>query len=273
VLPAINTNFTHHISAGLNNGIVITGQNSISHPSAPTALPDHPTRELEEHDKIEDANLPGSLPTLRKQYITFSKADEEELPARISRIWYINPYGQEIRPAVNPKVTEALASEKCQALIYSIGSLYTSIVPSLILRGVGEAIANSAIRYKILILNSTIDRETGPSSNPYTATDFVAAIAKACAESRSSNGTVPPSEYKAFVTHVLHLQGPGTPKVDNEELAELGIQTVRLYGRQVEGESFIRYDERALVQALEATIGLAKREGRGERSRRNTLER
>ena len=186
VLPAINTNFTHHISVGLANGEVITGQNSISHPSISTALVfgGTPTEidETEQHDRIEDANLPGSLPTLRKQYITFSKADEEELPARIERLWYINPYGQEIRLSANPMVINAL--KDAQAVMYSIGSLYTSIIPSLVLKGVGEAICNPSIRYKILILNSTIDRETGPSSNPYSALDFVAAIAKAGEESK-----------------------------------------------------------------------------------------
>ena len=40
VLPAINSNFTHHISAGLEDGTTIAGQVAISHPSAPTALPD-----------------------------------------------------------------------------------------------------------------------------------------------------------------------------------------------------------------------------------------
>jgi 2-phospho-L-lactate transferase/gluconeogenesis factor (CofD/UPF0052 family) len=267
ILPAINTNFTHHISAGLADGSIITGQNAISHPSVPTALRDSAHREMEEHDRIEDANWPGSLPTLRKQYIIFSKDNEEELPARIDRIWYINPYGQEIRPAANPKVVESIGNS--QAIVYSIGSLYTSIIPSLVLRGVGDAIASSSIRYKILILNSTIDRETGPSTRPFDATDFVAAIAKACAESRGFSGSVTPNEYKAYVTHVLHLHGPDTPRVDQEELMNLGIETVRLVGRKKEGESFARYDETALVRALIATIG--KRDPTVDRSRRNTL--
>ncbi|OCK93193.1 UPF0052-domain-containing protein [Cenococcum geophilum 1.58] len=269
VLPAINTNFSHHISAGLANGTIITGQNAISHPSVPTALQDQlssPTQETEEHDRIEDANLPGSLPTLRKQYITFSKADEEDLPARIERIWYINPYGQEIRLAANTKVVEAL--KECQSIIYSIGSLYTSIIPSIILRGVGEAIASPDIRHKILILNSTIDRETGPSFAPFSATDFIAAIATAGAESRGLTGPVAPNEYRMYVTHLIHLQGPGTPHVDGEELEDLGIETIRLYGRRVEGESFQRYDEKALIQALEITTG--RRDPRADRSRRNT---
>lgn len=271
VLPAINTNFTHHISAGLANGHVITGQNSISHPSVTTALDNTAPSENEDteyHDAIEDANLPGSLPTLRKQYINFSKADEDDLPARIERLWYINPYGQEIRLAANPMVLNAL--KDAQAIIYSIGSLYTSLIPSLILKGVGEAISNPNIRYKILILNSTTDRETGPSSSPYSALDFIAAVAKAGAESRGSVGHVDEQAYRSYVTHLIHLTGPGTPQVDKEKLQDIGIETIRVYGRRVEGEGFVRYDEKALVQALEVTLG--RRDPRAERSRRNTLE-
>lgn len=101
VLPAINTNFSHHISVSLADGTHITGQNNISHPLAPSSLPDlqdppSPTRirrETEEQDNVEDANLPGSLPSLRRPAINFSKLQEEDLPARIQRLWYINPYG------------------------------------------------------------------------------------------------------------------------------------------------------------------------------------
>ncbi|KAF2087969.1 UPF0052 domain protein [Saccharata proteae CBS 121410] len=271
VLPAINTNFSHHISALLADGTLITGQNAISHPSEPTALPDislSATREIEEHDTIEDANLPGSLPTLRKPYISFSKAKEEDLPARIERIWYINPYGQEIRPPANSKVIEAIDNAEC--IIYSIGSLYTSIIPSIILRGVGAALASPSIKHKILVLNSSTDRETGPSSSPFTATDFIAAIARAGAESTGDLGEVPKEDYRKYVTHLIHLDGPGTPKVNKGGLNELGIETIRLYGRKEEGKDVLMYDEKALVQASEAIIG--RRDPRADKSRRNTLE-
>ncbi len=46
------------------------------------------------------------------------------------------------------------------AVVYAMGSLYTSIGPNLILHGVGEAVADSQAT-KILILNGTHDRETG----------------------------------------------------------------------------------------------------------------
>lgn len=255
VLPAINSNFTHHISAGLANGDCITGQVNISHPSAPTALPDTtlvaPALSAADHDRIEDANLPGSLPALRKRQITFSKDDEEDLPARIERVWYINPYGHEIWPLANPKVLEAIRTST--TVIYSIGSLFTSIVPSLVLNGIGKAIAGKNVLHKILVLNAKLDRETGPRSNPMTARDFIAVIARTCGQ-----GWAPETvdDLSKYVSHLLYLEGDGVPAVHVHELEKLGIQCIKVAGvRHGEGKrAMIRYDEVALGEALEAII-------------------
>jgi hypothetical protein len=280
VLPVLNTNFANHIAAGLTGGIVITGQNNISHPSQSTAAssgglalttPQSPRRRLldetAEQDKVEDANLPGSLPTLRKPAIVFSKADEEDLPARIERLWYINPYGQEIRMPANPRVLEALKEADC--IIYSIGSLFTSLIPSLVLRGVGQALASPSIKSKILILNGTLDRETGPSTNPFTALDFVAAIANACADSRDLPAPKHPSAYAQYVSHVIYLESPTSPKLDRNAFNEIGIETMRLYGRKDENGKGGRYDAKALEQAVEAIVG--RKDPRADKTRRNTL--
>ncbi|KAF3483431.1 uncharacterized protein GIQ15_02755 [Arthroderma uncinatum] len=311
VVPAINSNFSHHISASLEDGTVIVGQNSISHPSEATAIQpmpscrrpsllladgDDPSIELED-PLYEESHLPGSLPTLRNKNIKFSKSAVDELPSRISRVWYINPYGQEIRPPANPRVLEALRSS--QAIIYSIGSLYTSLIPSIILRGVGRAIAAGPARQKILILNGSLDRESGPSSRPLTASEFVEAIVRAAEESRGHRRqnstpqnacspkfnppriTTPQEPYTSYVTHILHLDGPGTPQVDRDRLNEMGIECLRLYGRKVVNEEGavvgMKYDPTALVQALEVVLGkkgdaMVRVGLSGERSRRNTME-
>lgn len=320
VIPAINSNFSHHISASLEDGTVIVGQNSISHPSEATALQPklrRPSILLADGDELpceaddlayEESHLPGSLPSLRNKNITFSKSGCEDLPSRISRIWYINPYGQEIRPPANPRVLEALRSS--QAIIYSIGSLYTSLLPSIILKGVGQAISTCPARQKILILNGSLDRETGPSSQPFTAVDFVEAIVRAGEDSRHGlsrlHGSVAtpsirvtdnqqhvqsenqyqqkdpaPLPYTSYVTHILHLDGPNTPRVDREQLTAMGIECVRLYGRKVENDSGevvgMRYDAAALTQALEVVLGkkgdaMIRGGLGGEKSRRNTME-
>ncbi|KAK1828374.1 hypothetical protein QBC39DRAFT_427904 [Podospora conica] len=263
VLPAINSNFTHHISAGLADGSTITGQVNISHPSAPTALPDDqliaPALTAADHDRIEDANLPGSLPVLRRPHIAFSKHHDEDLPARIERLWYINPYGHEIWPVANVKVLDALHASA--TVVYSIGSLFTSILPSLILRGVGTAIARPGVRHKVLVLNSKLDRETGPRSDPMTATDFVLAVARAAgtdgaAAAQGGGDAARRVEVGRFVTHLLYLEGEGTPAVDAEELSGLGVKCVRVAGRWVgEGKAaMLRYDARSLEEALTVII-------------------
>ena len=263
----------------MTDGTVITGQNNISHPSAPTAavplsfssssvaLPDRLLKtETLEHDKVEDANLPGTLPTLRKPAIAFSKEDEEDLPSRIERLWYINPYGQEIKIPANPRVIEALNNSTC--VIYSIGSLFTSIIPSLVLRDVGETISSPLIRTKVLILNGTTDRETGPSHTPFTAMDFVAAIANACAQSR---GLPQPDsdEYVRYVTHVIYLDGPTSPKIEKPAFVRTGIETMRLYGPKDENGKGGKYDAKALSQALEVIIG--RKDIKSDKTRRNTF--
>lgn len=278
VLPSIVSNFTHHISAGLADGTTITGQNAISHPSAPTAIypstadPLNPDFPFPTGDPGEDAHLPGSLPHLRMPYISFSKLADEPLPARIARIWYINPYGQEMTPAPNLKVISAI--READAIIYSIGSLYTSLAPSLILRGVGDAIAGSSApngtrpRFKILILNGSLDRETGG----FSAQDFVAAIARACEQSRGVVGDAEPFLWSRYVTHLIYLEGEGAPAVDRDELSMRGVERVRLYGRKSSSVDPLgqgmRYDDKALAQALGAILG--KRDPRELRPRRNT---
>ncbi len=149
-----------------------------------------------------------------------------------------------MRPSPNPKVLEAI--NIAEALIYSIGSLYTSIVPSLILQGVGEAIARSGgPRFKILILNGSLDRETGG----FNALDFVAAIARAGEESRGFNfgpcEDVDKKIWARYVTHLIHLEGEGVPAVDKEDLGRWGVECVRLYGRKAD-DGTARYDGRAV---------------------------
>lgn len=72
---------------------------------------------------------------------------------------------------------------------------------------------------------------------------------------------------RRYVTHLIHLEGPGTPEVDREVLK--GVECMRLYGRKGD-DGKMRYDQKALVQALGVILG--RRDRKGERSRRNTME-
>ena len=133
-------------------------------------------------------------------------------------------------------------------------------------------IASCGAGFKVLVLNGCLDRETrwdpkpqGPQPQGFGALEFVRAIVEACDSSRGRKG-----EWKEYVTHVIHLHGEGAPVVEREELAERGIECVRIYGRRNEGGEGMVYDAGALTQALEAILG--RRDLKREKSRRNTVE-
>lgn len=109
VLPVICTNDRLTLGCELQDGTVIRGQNEISHPPAL-----------------------GSAAGLA-QCVNKATDFSGRLPAAIKRIFYMSSEGtnllHEVFPAVNATVLEHL--RKVHAIIYGMGSLYTSICPSL----------------------------------------------------------------------------------------------------------------------------------------------
>lgn len=83
------------------------------------------------------------------------------LPAAIRRVFYLANEGtrreHEVQLPANAVALSALG--RADAVVYAVGSLYTSIAPSLALRGVGEAVA-ARTGPKVLLLNGFHDRET-----------------------------------------------------------------------------------------------------------------
>ncbi len=186
-----------------------------------------------------------------------------------------------MHPSPNPNAVAAIRA--ADAVIYSIGSLYTSLAPVLILSGVGGAVATGP-RFKVLILNGSLDRETGG----YAATDFVKAVVECCESSSRLGGsgfsanaddaesmwmgdlTDIAATVRRYVTHLVHIDHPTAPVVDRETLGAWGVECVRCYGRKGE-DGKMRYDERGLAQALGVILGRRDGKERGERSRRNTI--
>jgi len=89
-------------------------------------------------------------PPQNNMFESLSKGTHEPLPSRISRLYYINGYGMEIHPAPNGDFLSNLATR--EILVYSCGSLWTSIIPCLALKGVAGGIAHSpSLRAKVLL--------------------------------------------------------------------------------------------------------------------------
>jgi len=64
----------------------------------------------------------------------------------------------------------------------------------------------------------------------------------------------PPSEYTKFITHLVYLPSPGTPRVNPRELRSWGIQCVPVRGKFLEGKKGMYYDVARLKEALAKII-------------------
>lgn len=248
VLPCINTNFSYHIGAKLSNDLVITGQSQISHPSSTKEVypppinktrPPTPTQELDIGLNLEQANFKseeseisseeegGNLPLythpeLKKSQLHFSKTvDIEPLLSPIERIFYISPYGEEICPTAQSRVISSIAN--ANLVIYSIGSLMTSIVPIVILKGIGRAIASDFTPQKkrILFLNGCEDRETFGMQ----AFDYVRIIVELAQYSLAKSYHDFDGDWTKFVTHLFYMEQPNI-LVDIEALKKKGIECI-----------------------------------------------
>ncbi|KAJ9478046.1 hypothetical protein PHBOTO_001612 [Pseudozyma hubeiensis] len=184
--------------------------------------------------------------------IIFTKTEsdaETALPSPIKRILYVNAYRNEIYPAPNPSFVSALT--RSRTLIYSCGSLWTSIIPCLSLRSIATSIATSAsLTYKVLLLNSVQDRET----RGMNAVDFVEAICRSLNESDSPN-TRGGWEARRLISHVVYFKD-GQVEVEKERLEEMGIRCVVAESSLRSKDGTPKFDEESVREALrKITLG------------------
>lgn len=272
VLPCINTNFSYHIGAKLANGLLITGQSQISHPSITqgiypppisTTRPHSPTDGIElildtmpnasnltETSQTSDEEL-GNIPLythpeLKKSQLYFSKTESiEPLLSPIKRVFYISPYGEEICPTAHARVTSAILN--AHLVVYSIGSLMTSIVPIVILKGIGRAIAAEAhhTKNRILLLNGNEDRET----YGMRAFDYIRILIELAQYSQGSCDNDLNEPWNKYVTHLFYINHPKIP-VDIELISAKGIVCIEISGDSKESNRYDLLDLQSKLQAV-----------------------
>lgn len=173
---------------------------------------------------------------------------DEGLESPIKRVFYLSTEDPTSLAPVYPKANPAVARgvETCDGVVYGMGSLYTSIVPSLILEGVGEAIARKE-GPKVLILNGDQDRETGDMS----ASACVAAVADALNRAYEPDPERRLSHRVSdYVTVVIAPRGGGIP-LDRGELEAMGVRTVvEVDAKRKPSGTGAEYDVPALIRAL-----------------------
>ncbi|KAE8194411.1 hypothetical protein A4X06_0g3529 [Tilletia controversa] len=178
----------------------------------------------------------------------------QPLPAPIERIFYVNAYRSEIFPRPSSDYLSVLGTAR--TLLYSCGSLWTSIIPCLALRNVATAIARSPkLTHKILLLNTTHDRE----SDGMDALGFVGAMVdtlnRCDVPPTSSSGAQGgrrgrgPSSYgpRDFITHIIYFP-TGSIKIERAAIEAMGIVCVPVPGS--EGVHKPRFTEAIVRQAL-----------------------
>mmetsp|Transcript_32403 Transcript_32403/g.103109 ORF Transcript_32403/g.103109 Transcript_32403/m.103109 type:complete len:556 (+) Transcript_32403:35-1702(+) len=239
VLPCICTEERITLGAQLDDGTIIRGQNNISHP--PPWGPEADAAEVE-----------GPCCSIPSHLLVNKEDDGPPLSSPIRRVFYLGSLGDgasseehEVFPAVNPRVLQEVGG--AELVVYAMGSLYTSICPSLTLQGVGEAIAARGCP-KVMLLNGCLDRETMGMDAAGMARTVVRSLNRTFAHTRRGSCLEHPPA--AYVTHLLAPEG-GRVAVDEGELWEMGVEVVWVAGYHPPGKpDKVRFHEAALVEAL-----------------------
>ena len=169
--------------------------------------------------------------------ITTGEADIPTTTSRIKKV-YLNPE----KPAATQQALDAI--EDADIIILGPGSLYTSIMPNLVVAGIPEAMVNSSA-FKIYVCNvMTQQGET----DEYSACDHVRAIADhtnnkivdACV---INNAEVPEAALKRY-----QIEDSFPVKADSEKIRGLGY---KVYATDLlEVDNFVRHDSEKLTKAL-----------------------
>ena len=146
-------------------------------------------------------------------------------------------------PKALPDALDAIAA--ADLILLGPGSLYTSIIPNLLVDGVAEAIAASDAQ-KIYVCNiMTQDGET----EGYTAADHLAALLRHGTADRvelclANSSPIPPELAERY-----RAEGAEALTVDRERIAQMGIELVERPLASPSGD-FARHDPDALASAI-----------------------
>ncbi|XP_073297388.1 uncharacterized protein YNL011C isoform X1 [Primulina huaijiensis] len=253
VLPVISTNDKLTLGCELWDGTIIRGQNEIS----------HPTNGFMEPINKDNSSVPPLFSRIKRVFYmssegsnllhevydascvclcAFSVGSNYKFSRGRQRLPYIYARQNLVFPSVNPTVLEQLSSVDC--VVFAMGSLFTSICPSLVLLRIGELISTRSCP-KVLLLNGTHDRET----SGFTASCFVTAITNALNRTYGDprNRLInPPNQY----INTIFVPKDGQIPLDIECLAAQGIFNVVTIDSFRDSKGSILFDPASLTQSL-----------------------
>ena len=276
VVPAVLSQDRLVLGVELKDGSRIRGQYQISHPSSKSKQNSGSRRihkQVVKKSLDDDIASLHSAPIKRVTYLLHDPAWRKQKTQHTQSTTTTQQQQQwtsrnEINPEPNPQVLDAIAN--ANLIVYGCGSLFTSVLPSLVLEGVGSAVSSRHIS-KVLLLNGWQDFETSwveISNNiegkeertvkQMDTTSIVQAVADALdRDVVQKEGDINNTIITDYITHIFYPKGTEI-QIDEEALYELVILSAidsipadMSEGNRSGGNSHQRvYNPRSLVDAL-----------------------
>jgi len=142
-----------------------------------------------------------------------------------------------------PGIVEAIAEADC--IIIGPGSLYTNVIPNLLIKNVARAIKDSK-GHKVYVSN--LMTEPGQTDD-YTVSDHIKAITEHAGEDLFTycvcdNGEVVPEILRRY-----NLEGANLVDIDKEKIKEMGVSVIKGSYAKIEGEH-IRHDSDEIAKVI-----------------------
>ena len=175
---------------------------------------------------------------------------EADIPKKklpIKRV-YLKLIGSGSGPDIQPTLEAIDAIREAQIIVIGPGSLYTSILPNLVIKDIARAIVESSA-IKIYVCN--VMTQYGETDN-YSASAHIKALIKhthpKIIDYCIVNTTVPPQDLLAK----YQLENSFPTKADTAEISKLGYKVID--GDLIHATDFVRHDSRKIAQAIIETF-------------------
>ncbi|MCK5706043.1 MAG: YvcK family protein [Candidatus Aureabacteria bacterium] len=196
---------------------------------------------------IKGKVVPASLAKIKliAQNIDGSYTEgEQKITKSINKISKI-----QITPENAQAATEAVEAIKhCDAIVIGPGSLYTSIMPNLLIKGIKDAIINSSSR-KIYICN--IMTQEGETDH-YSACDHIRAIVKHCGAKIFDHVIVQKSYIDAETLKKYQLENAYPVAIDEDAILSEGVKLIP--ADVINIQSVVRHDSEKLSYVISGII-------------------
>jgi len=144
--------------------------------------------------------------------------------------------------STTPEVRESI--RKADVLVIGPGSLYTSILPNLLVKGIAEEIKKSDA-LKLYICN--VMTQPGETDN-YTAADHAEAIIDHCGRGVFDYIVVNNSQGTPELRKRYEAEGAYPVEIDHQRLKKLGVKVIE--ADLLKKDSYLRHDPEALAELI-----------------------